>query len=204
MDSYEKEAFSNGYEPIAGIDEAGRGPLAGPVVASSVILPYPPPLDIGIKDSKKLSPGARLTVLREINRRAVAVGTGIVWPEEIDRINIHNAVLKAMEASLRGLGHRPEFILIDGLFPVDSDIPQLPVVRGDSLSVSIAAASIVAKTTRDKIMEEYHTVYPQYNFLRNKGYGTEEHLAALNSFGPCPIHRRSFKWRGSDRFKGAS
>lgn len=196
MDSLEREAGLRGFTLIAGVDEAGRGPLAGPVVAAAVILPFPPPLNLGIKDSKALSPKARSSILMDICKSAVAVGVGTVWNEEIDEINIHRASLKAMAKAVEALSRRPDFILIDGRFGIDMAVPELAVVRGDGLSVSIAAASIVAKTARDRIMDAYHRIYPCYGFIRNKGYGTEEHLAALMSTGPCPIHRKSFHPKG--------
>ncbi|MEK7772938.1 MAG: ribonuclease HII, partial [Deltaproteobacteria bacterium] len=164
MDSFERDAFLGGYRSIAGVDEAGRGPLAGPVVAGAVVFKYPPPLGLGINDSKKLTPSKRASLVFDIYRTAAAVGVGIVWPADVDRLNIHRASLLAMEKAVRGLGAGlilpPDFILIDGLFRTSLDIPQLPVVSGDSLSVSIAAASIIAKTSRDSIMDAYHRIYP--------------------------------------------
>jgi ribonuclease HII len=192
MDSYEKDAFAIGSHLVAGVDEAGRGPLAGPVVAAAVIF-SPALLHLEIKDSKKLSPSRRELKALDIYRKALAVGIGLVWPEEVDSINIHRATLKAMEKAVKALAPLPDYILIDGLFPVDTlKVPQRPVVSGDSKSVTIAAASIVAKTTRDRIMEAYHVLYPHYNFIKNKGYGTLEHRTVLRAKGPCPIHRKSF------------
>ncbi|MBI5902181.1 MAG: ribonuclease HII [Deltaproteobacteria bacterium] len=198
MDSFERDAFANGYRSVAGVDEAGRGPLAGPVVAGAVVFEHPPPTGLGIRDSKKLTPSRRASLVIDIYRTALAVGVGIVWPGDVDRLNIHRASLLAMEKAVRGLGPpdgglKPDFILIDGAFRTALDIPQLPVVSGDSLSVSIAAASIIAKTTRDAIMEAYHRIYPHYGFPGNKGYPTKGHRAALSTFGPCPIHRKSFR-----------
>jgi len=199
MDSLETEAYRKGYRYIAGIDEAGRGPLAGPVVAAAVIFTTLPPPTLGIKDSKKLTPLKREALAREIRLRAYAVGIGVVSNVEIDRLNIHKATLKAMEKAVRGLvcadrkPVRPDLLLIDGPFTVDTlDMPQRAVVSGDSLSVSIAAASIIAKTTRDRIMQTCHNIYPEYNFMKNKGYGTREHISVLSSIGPSPLHRRSF------------
>lgn len=192
MDTLEQDVHRAGYELIAGVDEAGRGPLAGPVVAASVIFPYPPPKNPWIRDSKTLTAKKRVSLVHDIYRGAVAIGVGVAWHEEIDRINILRAALKAMSASITSLGIRPGYVLIDGNQPIDVDIPQRPVVSGDSLSVTIAAASIIAKTLRDRVMDGYHRLYPHYNFLKNKGYGTAEHLAALERHGPCPIHRRSF------------
>ncbi len=193
MDLHEKDARSNGFRAVAGIDEAGRGPLAGPVVAGAVIFLSIPPKELGIRDSKTLTPSKRDSLVFEIYKIAAAVGIGVIWPDEIDAINIHKASLKAMEKAVSSLEILPDLLLIDGSFPIDSDLPQRPIVSGDSLSVSIAAASIVAKTTRDKIMDSYHLIFPRYNFSSNKGYGTKEHLAALKAFGPSPIHRRSFR-----------
>lgn len=199
MDSFERDAFARGYRSVAGVDEAGRGPLAGPVVAGAVVFEFPPPTGLGIRDSKKLAPARRASLAIDIYRTAVAVGVGIVWPGDVDRLNIHRASLLAMEKAVCGLGPPDgagalaDFILIDGVFRTSLDIPQLPVVSGDSLSVSIAAASIIAKTARDAIMEAYHRIYPRYGFLGNKGYPTKGHRAALSTFGPCPIHRKSFR-----------
>ncbi|MBI5827744.1 MAG: ribonuclease HII [Deltaproteobacteria bacterium] len=198
MDSFERDAFDRGNRFVAGVDEAGRGPLAGPVVAGAVVFEFPPPIGLGIRDSKKLTPSRRASLVLDIYRTAVAVGVGIVWPGDVDRLNIHRASLLAMEKAVRGLGppdggFKPDFILIDGAFRTSLDIPQLPVVSGDSLSVSIAAASIIAKTARDAIMEAYHRIYPHYGFPGNKGYPTKGHRAALSTFGPCPIHRKSFR-----------
>lgn len=192
MDSYEKESFSEGCRVIAGVDEAGRGPLAGPVVSAAVVFSNSL-LSFGIKDSKKLSPARRDLLALVIYRHSPAVGVGVVWPEEVDSINIHRATLKAMDKAVRSLARRPDVVLIDGLFPIQTlEIPQKPIVSGDSKSVTIAAASIIAKTTRDRLMAAYHTLYPSYNFKKNKGYPTAEHLSALRAEGPSPIHRRSF------------
>lgn len=198
MDLFEKQARATGYKLIAGVDEAGRGPLAGPVVAAAVIF-RELPLNLGIKDSKALSPKKRIELAPEIFARALAVGVGIVWQEEIDEVNIHHAALKAMAKAIDGLiekGVAPELALVDGKFTVPSlDIPQKALIAGDCLSVSIAAASIVAKTTRDSIMKAYHNIYPGYNFDRNKGYGTEEHVAAILRYGRSPVHRKTFALR---------
>ncbi|MBW7956583.1 MAG: ribonuclease HII [Deltaproteobacteria bacterium] len=202
MDLYERDARSKGLTNVAGVDEAGRGPLAGPVVAAAVIFPFPPPLDLGIRDSKTMTHQARIESLFGIYRSARAVGVGIVWPDEIDRINILKASLKAMEIAIGKLGVRPDILLVDGRVPVDMDIPQTPIVKGDSLSVSIAAASIVAKTTRDAIMDAYHLQYPRYNFISNKGYPTREHLLLLEEHGPSPIHRKTFRGVIKDLFAG--
>ena len=200
MDIHEKDAHSKGFKTVAGVDEAGRGPLAGPVVAAAVVFPFPPPLDLGIKASKALTSGARKKILLDIYRTATSVGVGIVWPVEIDRINILKASLKAMELAIERLSVKPDMILVDGNFPINTDTPQRPIISGDALSVSIAAASIVAKTARDTIMESYHRLYPHYNFISNKGYPTKEHLSALNAHGPTPIHRKTFRGVMKDLF----
>ncbi len=192
MDSFETDARTKGFHAVAGVDEAGRGPLAGPVTAAAVIFTSVP-TRLGIKDSKTLSPKKRASLVFDIYRHAASVGVGFVWPAEIDRINILRASLKAMVKAVEGLSVRPELLLIDGNFPVDSEIEQKLIVSGDSLSVSIAAASIIAKTARDRVMESYDLLYPRYNFAQNKGYPTKEHLEALERFGPSPIHRLSFR-----------
>jgi ribonuclease HII len=194
MDTYEKEVLNEGHRIVAGIDEAGRGPLAGPVVAAAVVF-TPELMALGIKDSKKLSPGRRNTAALDIYLTAPATAVGVVWPEEVDRVNIHRATLKAMEKAVKALSIEPECLLIDGPFPVQGvRVAQRPIKSGDSKSVTIAAASIIAKTTRDSIMAAYHTLYPGYNFIKNKGYGTPEHISILRQSGPCPIHRKSFSF----------
>jgi ribonuclease HII len=193
MDSYEREAIDEGRAVIAGIDEAGRGPLAGPVVAAAVCFTIPIPVNPLIRDSKTLSPAKRRAALLDIYRSAAAVGIGIVWPEEVDRINIHRASLRAMEKAVKGLSITPEILLVDGRFPIESDIPQRTIIGGDGLSTSIAAASIVAKTTRDHIMAAYHNIYPEYGFDTNMGYGTKLHMEALTRVGASPVHRRSYR-----------
>lgn len=186
----------------AGVDEAGRGPLAGPVVAAAVILPFPPPVGIGFKDSKKLTPKARERLVMEVYRCARAVGVGLVWPSEIDRVNIHRASLLAMERAIERLSVRPDILLVDGKFPVKSAIEQKTIVSGDSLSVSVAAASIVAKTTRDAIMASYDHSFPEYKFASHKGYGTREHMDAIDEHGPASMHRMSFRGVMKDLFSG--
>jgi ribonuclease HII len=188
---HEKEAAEMGYGRIAGIDEAGRGPLAGPVVSAAVIFP----LDVcisGIDDSKKLSPKQRETLYHQIYDQAGSIGIGIVDPVEIDRINILQATLLSMKMAVENLSPAPEFLLIDGNIPIPMSLPQKSIPQGDGASVSIAAASIVAKVTRDRLMDRYHDEYPQYGFMQHKGYPTKNHKAAISCFGPCPIHRRSF------------
>ena len=195
MDQYEKEAHLKGFLAPAGVDEAGRGPLAGPVVAAAVILPFPPPLDIGFKDSKKLTQKARERLVMEVFRVSRAVGVGLVWPEEIDRVNIHRASLLAMERAVEKLIVRPDILLIDGKFRVNSKIEQKTIISGDALSVSIAAASIVAKTTRDAIMASYNLSFPEYRFDRHKGYGTREHMDAIDEHGAGLHAQEDLQWR---------
>lgn len=183
---------SKGYRILAGADEAGRGPLAGPVVAASVVFEAGIVVE-GIDDSKKLSPSKRENLYEEILEKARAFGIGVIGVSEIDRINILQASLKAMKIAVEDLGCLPDLVLVDGIFKVPSCVPQYTVKKGDSLSQSIAAASIVAKVTRDRIMNEYHRRYPQYAFDRHKGYGTAYHIDALRRHGCSPIHRKTFR-----------
>ena len=189
---FETSCLAKGYSRIAGLDEAGRGPLAGPVVAAAVILPpgerYP-----GIDDSKKLRPAARERGYDLILENALAFAISEVSQEEIDTLNILVASRKAMERAVRQLSPAPGFLLIDGIVPLETDIPQKCIKKGDQRSQSVAAASVLAKVTRDRLMEAFHQQYPQYNFKKNKGYGTREHMEALQAHGICPIHRRSFR-----------
>ena len=176
---------------ICGIDEVGRGPLAGPVVASAVILPR----DCGIlylNDSKQLSEKKREELFVQIMEQAVAVGTGCVSHEVIDEVNILQATYLAMKQAIENLSVQPDMLLVDAVHIPDVPYRQVGIVKGDARSISIAAASIVAKVTRDHMMEAYDTIYPGYGFASNKGYGSEEHLKALKTIGACPIHRRSF------------
>jgi ribonuclease HII len=189
---FEKKAAENGHTDIAGIDEAGRGPLAGPVVSAAVILP-PTFADTGVADSKKLTPKKRSILYSRIYSQAVSIGIGIVDPAEIDRINILQASLLSMAMAVDNLRPQPGFLLIDGKFRISSSLPQSPIIRGDSLSISIAAASIIAKVTRDRLMEKYHYYYPQFDFARHKGYPTKAHKKAICVHGCSPIHRKSFK-----------
>jgi len=189
---FEKEAVRKGYKDIAGIDEAGRGPLAGPVVSAAVILPITFH-DPDVTDSKKLSPKKREQLYDIIYTQAVSVGIGIVDPVEIDRINILQASLLAMAMAVKNLDPRPDYLLIDGIFRISSDLPQQTIAKGDALSISIAAASIIAKVSRDRLMQKYHHYYPQFDFPKHKGYPTRAHKEAIRRFGYCPIHRRSFK-----------
>ena len=189
---FEKEATQKGYSDIAGIDEAGRGPLAGPVVSAAVILS--PVIQLtDVDDSKKLSPKKRARLYEKIYAHAVSIGIGIVDAIEIDRINILQASLLAMAMAVDNLQPQPDFLLIDGTFGISSNLPQKPVAKGDSLSISIAAASIIAKVTRDRLMESYHDYYPQFDFSQHKGYPTKAHKEAIRKFGFSPIHRKSFR-----------
>jgi ribonuclease HII len=189
---FEKKATAKGYQEIAGIDEAGRGPLAGPVVSAAVILPKNFAV-ADVVDSKKLTIKKRVRLYEEIYTHAVSVGVGIVDSVEIDRINILKASLLAMSMAAGNLRPQPEYLLIDGPFSISSELPQKPIVKGDALSISIAAASIVAKVTRDRLMEEYHKYYPQFGFFQHKGYPTRAHKEAIRKFGYCPIHRQTFR-----------
>ena len=188
---YEKEAFERGYEIVAGMDEAGRGPLAGPVVASCVVLPKYCLIE-GINDSKKLSPARREKLYDIIMDKAISVGIGIVDEKTIDEVNILNATRMAMKAAVERVSPKPQIILIDAMELEEIDIPQKAIIRGDSMSISIAAASIIAKVTRDRLITEADQKYPAYGFSRNKGYGTKEHIDAIKKYGICPIHRVSF------------
>ena len=189
LKKYEREYAS--YAHICGIDEVGRGPLAGPVVACAVILPKDCDI-LYINDSKKLSAAKREALYDKIMEKAVAVGVGLVGPQRIDEINILQATFLAMERAMQKLSPQPELALIDGNRTKDFGLPVRTIVKGDSLSASIAAASILAKVTRDRLMEEYDAQYPQYGFAVHKGYGTKRHYEALREFGPSPIHRKTF------------
>lgn len=192
LSKYEEEYFKKGINLIAGIDEAGRGPLAGPVVAAAVILPKHALIE-GVNDSKKISEKKRERLYDDIINTAVAWGVGIVDNNVIDEINILNATRLAMHNAIEELAVKPEFILIDAEKKVDTDnIPYLPIVKGDALSISIAAASIVAKVTRDRMMREYDKMFPAYGFEKHKGYGTKMHTDAIKENGICMIHRKSF------------
>ena len=186
---YENIYADKGYQFIAGLDEVGRGPLAGPVVAASVILPRG--CKLPVNDSKKLSAEKRNELFVQIQEQAVSIGVGIIEPQVIDDINILEATKLAMLSAIEQMSVQPDFLLLDAL-TLDKKIGQRPIIGGDGKSASIAAASIIAKVTRDKMMEDYDKIYPQYHFSANKGYGTEVHMAALREFGLSPIHRRSF------------
>ena len=189
---YECQARSAGYSLIAGVDEAGRGPLAGPVVAAAVILPEGAEL-AGVTDSKRMSEMAREEAFPRIKGAAAGFSLSVVGPEEIDRINILQAARKAMRQAIVMLDPQPDFLLIDGTHLVDLPIHQHCIIKGDQLSLSISAASVLAKVYRDSIMRSYHTLFPQYGFLSNKGYGTQGHRGALKRCGPCRIHRLTFR-----------
>lgn len=190
-DEFEAEARRCGFRRIAGLDEAGRGPLAGPVVAAAVVLPARCRL-AGVDDSKQLTEAERERQYEVVMQRAVALAVGSASPQEIDRLNILEATRLAMLRALDALPVPPDYLLTDAMNLVGLAIPVRPIIKGDALSLSIAAASIVAKVTRDRMMADFHRLYPQYNFVSHKGYGTEEHLQQLAVHGPCPIHRRSF------------
>jgi len=190
---FETEAHSNGYRLVAGLDEVGRGALAGPVVAAACILDPTAPLPEGLDDSKRLTRQERERIAYELRRTALAFAVGLVSHDEIDRINILQATRRAMLVALDGLSQRADYLLIDALPLTESNLPQRAIIRGDSISASIAAASVIAKTFRDSLMRDYHKVYPQYGFSSHVGYGTRAHLEALRAYGPCPIHRCSFR-----------
>lgn len=189
---FEHQAKSRGYKLVAGIDEAGRGPLAGPVVAAAVIL-HPGQAIDGVNDSKKLTHKQRDQLFGMIMAQALSVGIGSASPETIDRINILQATRLAMLQAVESLTPAPEFLLIDGITTIDSRLPQQTIKQGDSRCASIAAASIIAKVTRDRLMLEYDQSYPAYGFAGHKGYGSSEHMAAIRKHGPCPIHRKTFR-----------
>lgn len=194
MDLYTFDDYyrSKGYKIVAGVDEAGRGPWAGPVVASAVILPQNPKIE-GLNDSKKLSASQREKIFNAINAVALSVCVEVVGHEVIDSINILEATYMAMRAAVQKTTIPFSLVLVDGLAVPQAEWPQEPLIAGDSKSASIAAASVVAKVTRDRIMADLALEYPQYNFARHKGYGTKEHCELLEKYGPCPIHRKSFK-----------
>jgi len=190
--SFERALSRQGFKVVAGTDEAGRGPLAGPVVAAAVVLP--PRCNYRIYlDSKELTAERRQELLAGLHKIKALIGVGICEVEEIDRLNILQASLMAMKKGLEALAVPADFVLVDGKFPVPVLLPQQTLIKGEKRSASIAAASIVAKEVRDRLMLEYHRSYPQYNFERHKGYPTAEHRRLLKEHGPCPIHRRTFK-----------
>lgn len=191
MCTYEKEAYKKGFSTIAGIDEAGRGPLAGPVVAAAVILPKDIFIE-GVNDSKKLSEKQREKLFDVIMEKALDVGVGIVDEKQIDEINILNSAKRAMGLAVESLKITPDFLLIDAERLDNIKIAQNSIIKGDAKSVTIAAASIIAKVTRDRILEEMDLKYPGYGFSKHKGYGTKEHIDSIKKNGICPIHRVSF------------
>jgi ribonuclease HII len=190
MTSYEKKLYKEGFSLVAGIDEVGRGPLAGPVVAAAVILPQDFYL-VGLNDSKKLSESKRDEYFKVIREKAHSIGVGMIEAGEIDTINIYEATKKAMLLAISNLDCNPDFLLIDAM-KLQTPYPQESIIKGDSKSISIAAASVIAKVTRDSLMKEYAVQYPGYGFDQNAGYGTREHLEGLDMRGITPIHRRSF------------
>ena len=190
--AYEDAAAAEGYEFVAGVDEAGRGPLAGPVSVAAVILPrglYLPKLN----DSKKLSAKVREELYDEIQEKAIAVSSVLVDAKTIDRVNIYQATMNGMYEAIFGLDPAPQKVLIDAVHLEKLPMPEESIIKGDAKSASIAAASIIAKVTRDRLMMQYDKAYPEYGFAQHKGYGTAEHIAALRKYGPCPIHRQSFE-----------
>lgn len=192
MEGFETRARASGYRAIAGVDEAGRGPLAGPVVAAAVILPAGFHSDI-IRDSKALSPAARSRAYAVISSEAVSFSFAMSSHDEIDEINILQAALLAMRRAVECLSPTPDFLFVDGNRPIPCSIAQETLIAGDSRCLSVMAASIVAKVSRDAMMEEYDRAYPGYGFSAHKGYPTKEHFAALRRLGPCPIHRKTFR-----------
>ena len=194
---YEATLCQHGFSAIGGVDEAGRGPLAGPVIASCVVLPAERPTAF-YKDSKIISSTKREELFHSLQASDAVIGVGKVGAREIESLNIHQASLVAMQRAVadcqKKISDRDiDFLLVDGKFQVPLPLSQLPLIKGESKSFSIAAASIVAKVTRDKLMADYHQAYPEYNFQKNQGYPTKEHRLALKEYGPCPLHRRTFK-----------
>lgn len=192
LKQYEYEAYGNGFKMVAGIDEAGRGPLAGPVVSAAVILPQDFFLP-GVDDSKKLTHKKRVRLAGEIKKQAVAWAVASVFPPYLDKVNILNATRESMTLAVQKLNPKPDFLLIDAVKINDTGIRQRAIIKGDSLSVSIACASILAKVERDFAMEAFDILYPDYGFSRHKGYATRQHIEALMKFGACTIHRESFE-----------
>ena len=191
MLAYEKELYAQGIDLIAGVDEVGRGPLAGPVVAAAVILPKACKIP-GLNDSKKIPKSKHKEIYEAVLQNAIAIGIGVKDNHVIDQVNIYEATKLAMMEAIGQLGPQPQHLLIDAM-KLDLPIPQTSIIKGDANSLSIAAASIVAKVTRDQMMEEFDREYPGYDFAQNAGYGTAKHLAGLEQLGVTPIHRRSFE-----------
>jgi ribonuclease HII len=199
----ERGLWGSGIATIAGVDEAGVGPLAGPVVAAAVIVP--PDMRLrGVDDSKKIRPDFRQELAEKIRLQATGIGIGVVDVDDIDRLNIYHAALEAMRRAVSDLPQPPQHVVVDARRIPGIDIPQTPLIKGDARSYSIAAASIIAKVTRDGIMRQLHTNFPQYGFGDHMGYGTPEHLAAIAAHGPCPAHRRSFAPIRQPRLPGLS
>jgi ribonuclease HII len=190
--AFEEEAARLGASRIAGIDEVGRGPLAGPVVAAAVVMPYAKPI-AELNDSKMLTEEVRERLFEVIRDKALSVGVGHVPPEEIDRINIYQATRLAMSKAVKEISPLPDYLLIDGPLSLDLNIQQRSIIKGDRLCYSVAAASIVAKVIRDRIMLDLHEQYPQYGFASHKGYATRAHLDAIERHGPCSVHRKCFR-----------
>jgi ribonuclease HII len=190
--TFEEEARACGFRLVAGVDEVGRGALAGPVVAAAVILDPERPLPEGLDDSKRLTRPERERIADELKQTAICYAVGLVEPEEIDRINILQATRRAMTMAVEGLAPCADHLLIDAVQLKECPLPQKAIIRGDSISASIAAASCIAKTYRDALMRALHEIYPQYDFARHVGYGTRLHQAAIRLHGPCAIHRKSF------------
>lgn len=193
---YERELLQKGYKYICGVDEVGRGPLAGPVVCGAVIMPLDDFIE-GVDDSKKLTPKKRAELSKKITEKAIAYAICRIEPQVIDEINILEATKLCMKNAVESLKIKPDFVITDGNMTLDIDFPQMSIVKGDLLSYSIGSASIIAKESRDKLMDEYAEVYPQYDFKSNKGYGTKKHIEGIIGAGICPIHRKSFtkKWQ---------
>lgn len=188
----EQDIYQEGYSWIAGIDEAGRGPLAGPVVVASVILPKDSKIE-GVNDSKKVVEAKRERLYEEITKQAISYAVGIVDQREIDEMNILQATKKALTQSIEGLSKQPDIIVVDALTKIDTHhIPYRSIIKGDAKCYSIAAASIIAKVTRDRIMRQWDEIYPMYGFEKHKGYGTKAHMDAIKEYGICPLHRKSF------------
>ncbi|MBF2579253.1 ribonuclease HII [Listeria welshimeri] len=190
MKQYETDLSIQGFQYIAGVDEVGRGPLAGPVVAAAVILPADFSV-LGINDSKQLSEAKRDMLFEIIKKEALSIGVGIIEHDMIDQVNIYEATKLAMSEALDQLNPAPDFILVDAM-PLKYSESELSLIKGDTKSISIAAASIIAKVTRDRMMQHYDALYPGYDFANNMGYGTKKHLNGLDTIGVCPIHRLSF------------
>jgi len=192
LKEFERNLYKTGLQYIAGIDEAGRGPLAGPVVVGIAIM-RPDSFIEGVNDSKKVSEKKRELLFEQITEEAIDWAVGIVDPKEIDEINILNATKKALHMAITSLKVKPERILVDALEHIDTcGVPYTSVIKGDAKIYSISAASIIAKVTRDRMMQEYDEIYPQYGFAGHKGYGTAKHIQAIKEYGPCPIHRKTF------------